>query len=114
MRSYRAICTDGCACVPNGPATARAIQSSLGRRDTLTCHLIDRRLPPDNNRVESQVRPVTLGKRTARSQAACGWSARHFGHEPGALARLNGHDLYADLLDVLECPSTQLAKPYEG
>ncbi|EFL7022004.1 TPA: transposase [Pseudomonas aeruginosa] len=74
----------------------------------------DRRLPPDNNRVERQIRPVALqranqlfvGSLRAGQRAVSVMSLVRS-------ARPNGHDLYADLRDVLECLSTQLAKHME-
>lgn len=98
------------ALVPSGSATARAIQYSLGRWDALMRYLDDGRLPPDNNRVENQIRPVALGRAhwlfagslRAGRRAAAVMSLVHS-------ARLNGHDPYAYLRDVLERLPTQPA-----
>ncbi|RCW63187.1 transposase IS66-like protein [Pseudorhodoferax soli] len=98
------------ALVPSGSATARAIQYSLGRWDALTRYLADGRLPPDNNWVENQIRPVALGRANwlfagslrAGKRAAAVMSLVHS-------ARLNGHDPYAYLRDVLERLPTQRA-----
>ena len=91
------------ALVPSGSATARAIHYTLGRWDALTRYLDDGRLPPDNNRVENQIRPVALGRANwlfagslrAGQRAAAVMSLVHS-------ARLNGHDPYAYLRNVLE------------
>ncbi|RCW72419.1 IS66 family transposase [Pseudorhodoferax soli] len=98
------------ALVPSGSATARAIQYSLGCWNALTRYLEDGRLPPDNNRVENQIRPVALGRANwlfagslrAGRRAAAVMSLVHS-------ARLNGHDPYAYLRDVLERLPTQPA-----
>ncbi|HCF7479509.1 TPA: transposase [Pseudomonas aeruginosa] len=74
----------------------------------------DRRLPPDNNRVERQIRPVALGR--ANHLFVVSLRAGQRAVSVMSLvrsARPNGHDLYADLRDVLECLSTQLAKHME-
>jgi len=89
--------------VPNGSATARAIDYSLGRWAALTRYLDDARLPPDNNWVENQIRPIALGRSNwlfagslrAGQRAAAVLSLVHS-------ARLNAHDPYAYLKDVLE------------
>jgi len=98
------------ALVPSGSATARAIQYSLSCWEALTRYLDDGRLPPDNNRVENQIRPVALGRANwlfagslrAGKRAAAVMSLVHS-------ARLNGHDPYAYLRDVLERLPTQPA-----
>jgi len=46
--------------VPNGSATARAIDYSLKRWDALTRYIDDGDLPADNNRVENQIRPIAI------------------------------------------------------
>ena len=89
--------------VPAGTATAKAIDYSLGRWVALTRYLDDGALPADNNWVENQIRPIALGRNNwlfagslrAGQRAAAVMSLVHS-------ARLNGHDPYAYLKDVLE------------
>jgi transposase len=57
--------------VPDGSATAKAIDYSLKRWGADALHR-RRRLPIDNNWVENQIRPIALGRqRTGCSPAAC-------------------------------------------
>jgi len=96
--------------VPDGTATAKAIDYSLGRWVALTRYLDDGELPLDNNWVENQIRPIALGRSNwlfagslrAGKRAAAVMSLVHS-------ARLNGHDPYAYLRDVLERLPTQPA-----
>jgi transposase len=89
--------------VPEGSATARAINYSLGRWGALTRYLDDGHLPIDNNWAENQIRPIAIGRKNwlfagslrAGQRAAAVMSLIHS-------ARLNGHDVYAYLKDVLE------------
>ena len=46
--------------VPEGSATARAIDYSLGRWRALTRYIDDGDLPADNNWVENQIRPIAM------------------------------------------------------
>ena len=48
--------------VPNGSATARAIDYSLNRWAALTRYIDDPALPIDNNWVENQIRPIAIGR----------------------------------------------------
>ncbi|MFG6459903.1 IS66 family transposase, partial [Roseateles sp. BYS96W] len=48
--------------VPDGSATARAIDYSLKRWVALTRYLDDGDLPIDNNWVENRIRPIALGR----------------------------------------------------
>ena len=97
--------------VPDGSATARAIDYSLSRWAALTRYLDDGDLPADNNWVENQIRPIALGRNNwlfagslrAGKRAAAIMSLVHS-------ARLNGHDPYAYLKDVLERLPTQPAR----
>jgi hypothetical protein len=78
--------------VPDGSATAKAIDYSLKRWAALTRFIDDGDLPIDNNWVENQIRPIALGGELAvRRQPARGQAGRRH-HEPGALGALNGHD----------------------
>lgn len=96
--------------VPDGSATVRAIDYSLGRWVALMRYLDDGDLPADNNWVENQIRPIALGRNNwlfagslrAGKRAAAIMSLVHS-------ARLNGHDPYAYLRDVLERLPTQPA-----
>jgi hypothetical protein len=46
--------------VPEGSATAKAIDYSLKRWLALTRYIDDANLPADNNRVENQIRPIAM------------------------------------------------------
>lgn len=89
--------------VPEGSATARAINYSLGRWGPFTRYLDDGHLPIDNNWAENQIRPIAIGRKNwlfagslrAGQRAAAIMSLIHS-------ARLNGHDAYVYLKDVLE------------
>jgi hypothetical protein len=96
--------------VPDGSATARAIDYSLKRWPALVRFIDDGELPIDNNWVENQIRPIAIGRNNwlfagslrAGQRAAAVMSLVHS-------ARLNGHDPYAYLRDVLERLPTQPA-----
>jgi len=89
--------------VPDGSATAKAIDYSLKRWEALTRFIGDGDLPISNNWVENQIRPIALGRSNwlfagslrAGKRAAAVMSLVHS-------ARINGHDPYAYLKDVLE------------
>jgi hypothetical protein len=86
---------------PAAAATAKASDYSLTRWEALTRYLDDGTLPPDNNHVENQIRPVAVG----RSNWLFAGSLRA-GQRAAAVmsliqsAKLNGHDPYAYLTDV--------------
>jgi len=96
--------------VPEGSATAKAIDYSLGRWQALTRYIDDGDLPADNNWVENQIRPIAIGRSNwlfagslrAGQRAAAIMSLVHS-------ARLNGHDPFAYLRDILERLPTQPA-----
>ena len=96
--------------VPDGSATAKALDYSLKRWVALTRYLEDGALPIDNNWIENQIRPVAIG----RSNWLFAGSLRA-GKRAAAVmtliqsARLNGHDPYAYLKDVLTRLPTQPA-----
>jgi hypothetical protein len=48
--------------VPEGSATAKAIDYSLGRWAALTRYLDGGTLPADNNWAENRIRPIALGR----------------------------------------------------
>ena len=89
--------------VPSGGATFKAIEYSLNRWPALTQYLNDPQVPIDNNWVENQIRPIALGRKNwmfsgslrAGKRAVAIMSLIHS-------ARLNGHDPYAYMRDVLE------------
>jgi transposase len=92
----------------DGTAMAKAIDYSLKRWAALTRFLEDAAVPIDNNWIENRIRPVALG----RSNWLFAGSLRG-GQRAAAVmsliqsARLNGHDPYAYLRDVLERLPTQ-------
>jgi transposase len=89
--------------VPEGSATARAINYSLGRWEALTRYLDDGNVPIDNNWVENRIRPIAIG----RNNWLFAGSLRA-GQRAAAImsliqsAKLNGHDAFAYMKDVLD------------
>ena len=89
--------------VPDGSATAKAIDYSLERWGPLTRYLGDENVPIDNNWVENRIRPIALGRNNwlfagslrAGQRAAAVMSLIQS-------ARLNGHDAFSYMKDVLE------------
>lgn len=89
--------------VPDGSATAKAIDYSLGRWGPLTRFLDDGNIPIDNNWAENRIRPIATGRKNwlfagslrAGKRAAAIMSLLQS-------ARLNGHDAFAYMKDVLE------------
>ena len=88
--------------IPTGTATANALDYSLNRWTALTRYLHDARLPIDNNFDEQQIRPWATGRKNwlfAGTLAA--------GQRAAAItsliqsAKLNGHDPYVYIKDVL-------------
>lgn len=94
--------------VPDGSGTAKALDYSLKRWEALTRYLDDGAVPIDNNWVENQIRPWALG----RSNWLFAGSLRS-GQRAAAVmtliqsAKLNRHDPYAYLKDVLTRLPTQ-------
>jgi len=88
--------------ITDGSATAKALDYSLKRWGALTRFLDDGQLPIDNNWAENQIRPIAVGRKNwlfagslrAGQRAAAVMSLIQS-------ARLNGHDPYAYLKDVL-------------
>lgn len=88
---------------PAGSAMARALDYRLKRWGALTRFLDDGQLPIDNNWAENQIRPIAIGRKNwlfagslrAGQRAAAVMSLIQS-------ARLNGHDPYAYLKDVLQ------------
>ncbi|HSW19642.1 MAG TPA: IS66 family transposase [Ramlibacter sp.] len=97
--------------IPEGTATARAIDYSLKRWVALTRYLDDPALPIDNNFDEQQIRPWATGRKNwlfagtlmAGQRAAAIMSLIQS-------AKLNGHDPYAYMKDVLARLPTQQAR----
>jgi transposase len=100
--------------VPDGSATAKAIEYSLGRWEALTRYIDDGDLPIDNNWLENRIRPVALG----RSNWLFAGSLRA-GQRAAVImsliqsAKLNGHNPYRYLRNVLERLPTQPASRIE-
>jgi transposase len=94
--------------VADGTAMAMAIDYSLSRWGALTRFLSDPGVPIDNDRIEITLRPIALG----RANWMFAGSMRN-GQRAATMmsliesARLNGHDPYAYLRDVLERLPTQ-------
>ena len=88
--------------LPDSSATARALDYSLRRWVALTRFTDDGQLPADNNWIENQIRPIAIGRNNwlfagslrAGQRAAAVMSLVQS-------ARMNGHDPYAYLKDVL-------------
>lgn len=89
--------------VPDGSATAKAIDYSLKRWGPLTRYLDDGNLPIDNNWVENRIRPIALGRANwlFAGTLAAGQRAAAAMSLIGS-AKMNGLDPYAYLKDVLE------------
>ncbi len=96
--------------VPEGSTISRALDYSLKRWPALSRYLDDGAVPIDNNWAENQIRPWALGRKN--------WlfaGSLRSGKRAAAImsliqsARLNGHDPYAYLKDVLTRLPTQRA-----
>ena len=89
--------------ITDGSTTARALDYSLKRWGALTRFLDDGQLPINNNWAENQIRPIAIGRKNwlfagslrAGQRAAAVMSLIQS-------ARLNGHDPYAYLKNVLQ------------
>jgi transposase len=89
--------------VPTGSATMKAIDYSLKRWTQLTHFVQDGDVPISNNWVENQIRPIAIG----RSNWLFAGSLRAGKRAAGIMsllhsARINGHEPYAYIKDVLE------------
>jgi transposase len=96
--------------ITDGSATARALDYSLKRWVALTRFVDDGRLPVDNNWIENQIRPIAIGRNNWLFAGSLRAGKR--GAAVMSLiqsARLNGHDPYAYLSDVLRRLPTQRA-----
>ncbi|MDM0030510.1 IS66 family transposase [Variovorax sp. J31P216] len=95
--------------VPDGSAIAQAIDYSLNRWGALTRHLHDGDVPVDNNHCENLIRPWAMGRKAwlfAGSELAGQRAAMIMSLLQSA--KLNGHDPWAYLKDVLTRLPTQL------
>ncbi len=99
----------------NADVTAKAIDYTLKRWGALIVHVNDARVPVDNNAVENAMRPIALGRKN--------WlfiGSQQAGERAATLmsliesAKLNGHDAWAYLKDVLTklptWPNSRLAE----
>ena len=94
--------------VTDGTAIAKALDYSLKRWVALSRFVQDGHLPIDNNWIENQIRPIAIGRKNwlfagslrAGQRAAAVMSLIQS-------AKLNGHDPYAYLKDVLARLPTQ-------
>ena len=100
--------------VPDGSVIAAAIDYSLNSWTALTRHLEDGAVPIDNNFIERQIKPWAMGRKAwlfcgselAGQRAAIVMSLLQS-------AKLNGHDPWAYLRDVLERLPSQPNKRIE-
>ncbi|MEY9335354.1 hypothetical protein ABH911_005665 [Pseudomonas protegens] len=96
--------------VPEGSAISKALDYSLKRWAALSRYLDDGAVPIDNNWAENQIRPWALGRKNWHFAGSL-----RSGKRAAAImsliqsARLNGHDPYAYLKDVLTRLPTQRA-----
>jgi len=99
-----------CDLVPEGSAISRALDYSLKRWAALSRYLDDGAVPIDKNWCENQIRPWALGPKNGLFAGSL-----RSGKRAAAImsliqsARLNGHDPYAYLKDVLTRLPTQRA-----
>ncbi len=94
--------------MPIGSAIAKAIGYSLNRWSALIRYSEDGAVPIDNNWIENQMRPWALGRKNWLLAGSLRGSQR--AAEVMSLiqsAKLNGHDPYAYLSDVLNRLATQ-------
>ena len=94
--------------VPNGSSTAKAIDYSLRRWGPLIHYAGDGQVPIDNNWIENRIRPIALGRKN--------WlfaGSLRAGKRAAAImsliqsAKLNGHDPFVYLRDILSRLPTQ-------
>lgn len=95
--------------VPEGSATAKALNYSLNHWPALTHHLLDGEVPVDNNHLENLIRPWAMERR------AWLFAGSHLAGQRAAIvmslvqsAKLHGHDPRAYLNDVLTRLPTHL------
>jgi len=94
--------------IPDKSVSARAMDYCIKRWDALMRYIDDAQLPIDNNLIENTIRPIAIG----RSNWLFAGSLRA-GQRAAAImsliqsAKMNGHDPYLYLKDVLERLPTQ-------
>lgn len=96
--------------ITDGSGTAKALDYSLRRWEALTRFLSDGQLPVDNNHIENQIRPIAIGRNNWLFAGSLRAGKR--GAAVMSLiqsAKLNGHDPFAYLKDVLTRLPTQRA-----
>ncbi len=96
--------------ITDGSGTAKALDYSLRRWEALTRFVADGQLPVDNNHIENQIRPIAIGRNNWLFAGSLRAGKR--GAAVMSLiqsAKLNGHDPYAYLKDVLTRLPTQRA-----
>jgi transposase len=102
LEAFKAWLTQQRMQLVNADVTAKAIDYTLRRWQALTVHLQDARIPIDNNAVENAIRPIALGRKN--------WlfvGSQQAGERAAVLmsliesAKLNGHDAWAYLKDIL-------------
>jgi len=94
--------------VADGGPTAKAVDYTLGHWSALTRHLDDGAVAIDNNHLERQIKPWAMGRRAwmfVGSELAGQRAAIVMGLVQSA--RMNGHDPWAYLRDVLQRLPTQ-------
>jgi transposase len=102
LEAFKAWLLEQRALLARADVTAKAIEYTLRRWAALTVHLQDARIPVDNNAVENAIRPIALGRKN--------WlfvGSQQAGERAATLmsliesAKLNGHDAWAYLKDIL-------------
>ncbi len=94
--------------IPDKSVSARAMDYSIKRWDALVRYIDDAQLPIDNNLIENTIRPIAIG----RGNWLFAGSLRA-GKRAAAImsliqsAKMNGHDPYLYLKDILERLPTQ-------
>jgi hypothetical protein len=94
--------------VPNGSSTAKAIDYSLKRWAALAHCIDDGQVPIDNNWIENRIRPIATGRKNGLFAGSL-----RAGKRAAAImsliqsAKLNGHDPFLHLKDILSRLPTQ-------
>ena len=99
--------------VPDGSATRKAIDYSLGRWAALTRYLEDGDLPIDNNASENRIRPVALGRSNWPLRDLCAPVAELRRHEPDPVGEAQRLRSICYLKDILARLPTQSASRIE-
>ncbi len=99
--------------VSEGSATARALDYSVRRWTALTRYVDDDQVPINNNWAENQIRPIAVGRKNWLFAGSLRAGKRAAVMSLIQSAKLNGHDPYVYLKDVLERLPSQLARNIE-